>query len=79
MWRASEARAVLDLLDSAERELVLDFSGVERLDPAAIRELEDLAAKARERSVQLVLRGVPVQVYKVLKLVAAAGQFSFRN
>jgi anti-anti-sigma regulatory factor len=75
----SLVRAALERLDSAEQELVVDFSAVDRVDSAALRGLEELAAKAQERSVKVVLRGVNVEVYKVLKLVAVAGQFSFFN
>jgi len=38
-----------------------------------------LAARAQEKSVRLVLRGVKVNVYKVLKLVKLAPRFSFLN
>jgi anti-anti-sigma regulatory factor len=72
-------RAALERLDSADPVLEVDLSRVERLDAAALRAIGELAAKARDRSVQVVLRGVNVRVYKVLKLVAVAGQFSFQN
>jgi anti-anti-sigma regulatory factor len=70
-------RSALERLDSADDELLLDFSAVHRVDAAALRALEELAAQAQERSVKLVLRGVRVEVYKVLKLFAATAQFSF--
>ena len=66
-------------LEKDTPELVLDFSRVHRIDTAALRALEQLAAKARERSVKPVLRGVGVDVYKVLKLVGAGTEFSFAN
>ena len=69
----------LERLDSAGGELVLDFSAVERVGPAALRAMEQLAARAQEKSVRLVLRGVNVNVYKVLKLVKLAPRFSFLN
>jgi len=79
IWSAAECRAACERLESAGPELVLDFSNVHRLDPAALAGLDELAAKARDRSVKLVLRGVRVEVYRVLKLMAASAQFSFVN
>lgn len=70
-------RDAAEQLGSAGHELVLDFSGVERIDAAALLELEELAAKARQSSVKIAIRGVNVDVYKVLKLVAVAGQFTY--
>jgi anti-anti-sigma regulatory factor len=64
-------------LDSAEGEVVLDFSSVRRIDPSALKAMEELAAMAADKSVKVVLRGVNVDVYKVLKLVKLAPQYSF--
>jgi anti-anti-sigma regulatory factor len=64
-------------LDSVEGEVALDFSSVSRLDPGAIRALEEFAAKADDKGVKVVLRGVNVSVYKVLKLVKLGSRFSF--
>jgi anti-anti-sigma regulatory factor len=72
-------REALQRLDSSRDEVVLDFSAVRRIDPAALRAMQQLAAKARDNSVKVVLRGVDVGVYKVLKLVAVATDFSFRT
>ncbi len=70
-------RSAREKLDSAEGELVLDFSGVRRIETGALQELEQLAAAAEIKSVKLALRGVSVDVYKVLKLVKLAQRFSF--
>jgi anti-anti-sigma regulatory factor len=64
-------------LDSAEGELVLDFSSVRRIDPSALRAIEQLAGAADDKAVKVVLRGVNVDIYKVLKLVKLASRFSF--
>ena len=72
-------RHALEALGTAQKELELDFSAVCRLDTAALRELEQLAAQARDRSVTVVLHGVNPDMYKVLKLVALAPRFSFLN
>jgi anti-anti-sigma regulatory factor len=66
-------------LDSADGEVVLDFSSVGRVDPAALRALQELAGAAEEKAVKVVLRGVNVGVYKVLKLVKLAPRFAFSN
>ncbi len=76
-------RAVQDLQEACERlpgadgAVVLDFSAVPRIDPDAIDALDQLAALADEIGVRLVLRGVNVEVYKVLKLVKLTPHFSF--
>jgi anti-anti-sigma regulatory factor len=64
-------------LDSAGTELVLDFSSVRQIDPGALKALEQLAGTADEKAVKLVLRGLNVDVYKVLKLVKLAPRFTY--
>jgi len=64
-------------LDSVEGEVVLDFSSVRRIDPSALRAMEEFAGIADDKGVKVVLRGVNVGVYKVLKLVKLASRFSF--
>ena len=66
-------------LDRAQRETVLDFSSVRRIDASVVRALEDLAAIAQEKAVKVALRGVNVDVYKVFKLVKLTARFSFVN
>jgi anti-anti-sigma regulatory factor len=64
-------------LERADGETVLDFSLVQRLDPGALRALEELAAAAEGRPAKIILSGVKVDVYKVLKLVKLSEHFSF--
>jgi len=64
-------------LDTANGQLVLDFSAVRRVDPAAVNAMEELAGIADGRGVKLVLRGVNIDVYRVLKLARLAPRFSF--
>ena len=66
-------------LDGAPGEAVLDFSSVCRMDSASLRALEELAQVADDKSVRIVLRGVNVDIYKVLKLVKLTNRFSFIN
>ena len=66
-------------LDSAQGETVLDFSEVRRLDAAAVRALEELVQAAEDKAVKVVLTGVNVDVYKVLKLVKLTPKLSFVN
>ena len=68
-----------DKLDSAAGEMVLDFSSVRRIDPSALRGMEEFAGIANGKGVKVALRGVNVDVYKVLKLVKLASRFSFVN
>jgi len=64
-------------LDSMEGEVALDFSSVRRIDPSAVRAIEEFADLADEKGVKVVLRGVNIGVYKVLKLVRLTSRFSF--
>lgn len=77
---ARAARSIEDAcarLESADGELVLDLSSVERLDPSAVVALNALVPLAKEKATKLVLRGVNVNVYKVLKLVRLSNHFTF--
>jgi anti-anti-sigma regulatory factor len=64
-------------LDSVEGEVALDLSSVRRIDTNALRAMEEFASIADAKGVKVVLRGVDVGVYKVLKLVNLASRFSF--
>jgi anti-anti-sigma regulatory factor len=68
---------VLQNLDRHGAELVLDLSSVRRIDAGALRAMEKLAAVADEKAVKVVLSGVNIDVYKVLKLMNLAPRFSF--
>jgi anti-anti-sigma regulatory factor len=73
------AETLQQALDGAGDNLVLDFSSVARLDASALRALEKLAEKAAVKNVEVGLRGVHVDVYKVLKLARLTPRFSFKN
>jgi anti-anti-sigma regulatory factor len=74
-----ELQEAAEKLDSAEDEVVLDFSSVRRIDPSVLRAMEEFAGKADNKGVKVVLRGVNVDVYKVLTLVNLTSRFSFVN
>lgn len=76
---ATALQEVADTLDCSQGEAVLDFSSVRRVDSGALRALEACARVADEKDVKIVLRGVNVDVYKVLKLVKLTHRFSFAN
>ena len=66
-------------LESIQGELVLDFSSVLRIDASSLRAMEEFTSMAADKGVKVILRGVNVGVYKVLKLVKLASCFSFVN
>jgi anti-anti-sigma regulatory factor len=74
---AETLQEACEKLDSADGEVVLDFSSVRRIDPSALTAMEKLADAADDKDVKVVLRGVNVEVYKVLKLMKVASRFSF--
>jgi anti-anti-sigma regulatory factor len=57
--------------------MILDFSHVPRIDSEALKAILDLASAAEPKKVKLTLRGVNVDVYKVLKLMKLASRFSY--
>jgi anti-anti-sigma regulatory factor len=66
-------------LDRTQGEAVLDFSSVHRIDSSGLRAIEEFVGVADDKGVKVVLRGVSVGVYKVLKLAKLASRFSFTN
>jgi len=68
---------VADGLDGSVGEAVLDLSSVHRIDSRRLQALQDLVRVADDKSVKVVLRGVNVDVYKVLKLIKLTQRFSF--
>ena len=81
--KVEEAHVTRDLQETCERlqgdesEVVLDLSSVWRIDTAGVNALAQLATRAEEKGVKLMLRGVSVEVYKVLTLMNLAPRFSF--
>lgn len=67
----------VEAVNRAEGEVVLDFASVLRIDANAVRALEELADVADGKAVQIVLRGVNLDIYMVLKLLRLAERFSF--
>jgi len=66
-------------LDSAQGEAILDFSSVRRIDSSALRAMEEFVRVADNKGVKVVLCGVGVDVYKVLKVAKLASRFSFSS
>lgn len=74
---AAALQDVREKLDSANGQLVLDLSGVNRINSAGVDALEELANMAASKNVKLTLCGVSVELYKVLKLAKLASRLSF--
>jgi anti-anti-sigma regulatory factor len=85
-WLNLEEKCVVPVLAGAAEklvdatgEVVVDFVSVRRIDGNALRAMEELAGKAEGKAVKIVLRGVNVDLYKVLKLTNLASQFSYAS
>ena len=76
---AESIRTARKKLDGAQVETVLDFTSLSRIDPSALREMEDLANLADERADKISLLHVNVEIYKVLKLAKLSARFNFRT
>ena len=66
-----------DQLPSAGGEILLDFTAVRRLDSRSLAALQSLAAVADAKAANIALRGVSVEIYKVLTLLKLTPHFSF--
>jgi anti-anti-sigma regulatory factor len=66
-------------LDGPDKEIVLDFSFVHRIQSRDVQRLEEFAHAAEVKNVRVSLRGVNVEVYKALKLTKLTRQFLFVN
>ncbi len=66
-----------DELPSAGGEILLDFSAVRRLDSRSLAALQSLATLADAKAATIVLRGLTVEIYKVLTLMKLTPHFSF--
>jgi anti-anti-sigma regulatory factor len=74
------AQGLLDTcekLDSTDDKIILDFSSVSRVSPNGLAAIEIFADKAEQKAVNVVLSGVNVEVYKVLKLARLTSRFAF--
>jgi anti-anti-sigma regulatory factor len=79
---ADPARSLAEALAAAgaqeeSSDLLLDFSGVQRVDTASVRALAAIAETAFARSVKVTARAVTVDIYKVLKLAGVADRLAF--
>ncbi|MBV8050977.1 MAG: STAS domain-containing protein [Acidobacteriaceae bacterium] len=82
LLKIAEAQAAADLQAAEQKlseagELAIDFSELGRLDAKGVQAVQELAREADEKGVKLVLHGVKVDVYKVLKLVKLDSRFTF--
>ena len=66
----------VEKLQSAEGELVLNFSSVVRIDSRAALAMEELADLASQSSRKIELRAVNTTIYRTLKLLKLARRFT---
>ena len=66
-------------LDACEGDLLLDFSRLLRMTSDSLPVLEEIADLLDGDAKRVVLRGVNVSIYKVLKLVNLSQRFRFVN
>jgi len=66
-------------LQNVQGEVILDFSSVHRIDPESLRAMEKIADVVDGNGTKVVLRGVNIDIYKVLKLMKLSPRFAFRT
>jgi len=76
---AQSLHEALEKLNSAEGEVLLDFSEVRRINPSGLHAMEEFANEVDKKTLRVSLRGVNVDVYKVLKLARLTGRYLFVN
>jgi len=74
-----DLEGAVERLDRTDGKAVLDFSSVCRIDSHTLRAMEGLLRIADDKGVKVVLSGVSVRVYKVLKLARLASRFSIKG
>lgn len=74
---AQQLNDIREKLATEGPEVLLDFFLAQSLDPASINALGELATAAEATSARIVMRGVNVEMYKVLKLAGLCDKFSF--
>jgi anti-anti-sigma regulatory factor len=67
----------VEKINSGQREVSLDFSSILRIDSNGVGAMERLAGLAADKSVKVVLHGVNLDVYKVLKVLRLTERFTF--
>ena len=67
----------VESVNGGQSQVILDFSSVLRIDADAVRAMEELAALADSKKVEVVLRAVNVDIYRVLKLLRLTQRFCF--
>jgi anti-anti-sigma regulatory factor len=63
-------------LERMQGDMILDFSSVRRIDPASLRAMAEFVDTADEKAVNVILRSVDIDVYRVLKLARLTQRFS---
>jgi anti-anti-sigma regulatory factor len=76
---AQKLQQVCAQLSDSEGEIVLDLSSVHRIGTDALRAIEELVKTAGDKNKKVALRGVNVDIYKVLKVAKLTARFSFLN
>ena len=74
---AQQVKDVQEKLAGLGSEVLLDFFFAQQLDTDGLKALEELAVAAQSAGVKVVLRGINVDVYKVLKLAGLDARFVF--
>ena len=64
-------------LPGAQEETVIDLSSIRKLDSHGLQALDEFADLAAGKTTKLILRGVNIDIYKVLKLTRLSRRFSF--
>ena len=77
MFRALQETG--ERLDGVAGEITLDFSAVRRINSGALVAMAELANIADDKQIKVVVRGLNVEIYRVLKLLKLASRFSFGN
>lgn len=67
----------IEKVNCGESEVILDFSSVRRIDTNMVGALAELAALADGKSVQVLLRAVNTDIYRVLKQLKLTQRFTF--
>ena len=77
MTTCTDVDEAVERVKNGDSAVMVDFSGMARIDPHSLGALEELADLASSKGAEVTLRAVHGDIYKVLKLLKLAERFVF--
>lgn len=63
-------------LEDGEREVVVDFSSIDRLSAVEMHAIDEFTRTAEEKGLKVIVRGLGVDLYRALKLARLSSRLA---